>query len=199
MKVYDISQEVFSCAVYPGDPTPKKTVECSMENGSLYNLTSFSMCAHNGTHVDAPLHFIKNGDSVDMISLEKTVGAAYVAGCRGELFAEDGRNIIEKARNTNPEAAKRILIKGEAVVMPSCAEYFAKAGVQLVGVESQSVGPEDAPMEVHLTLLGAKTVLLEGIRLSEVEEGIYFLFAAPLNLSDAEGAPVRAVLVDFEG
>ena len=56
MKVYDISQEVFSCEVYPGDPIPEKNVLKSMQKGEVYNLTAFSMCAHNGTHIDAELH-----------------------------------------------------------------------------------------------------------------------------------------------
>ncbi len=50
MKIYDISQEVFSCEVYPGDPMPEKTALKSMQDGEVYNLTAFSMCAHNGTH-----------------------------------------------------------------------------------------------------------------------------------------------------
>ena len=58
MKIYDISQEVFSCEVYPGDPVPEKTALKSMQEGEVYNLTAFSMCAHNGTHIDAPFHFI---------------------------------------------------------------------------------------------------------------------------------------------
>ena len=57
MKIYDISQEVFSCKVYPGDDEPKQIINERMEQGSLYNLSSFSMCAHNGTHIDAPYHF----------------------------------------------------------------------------------------------------------------------------------------------
>ena len=68
----------------------------------------------------------------------------------------------------------------------------------LFGNESQTVGPEDAPMEVHLILLGANIILLEGIRLENVEKGVYFLNAAPLNLSSADGAPCRAVLISFE-
>ena len=70
MKVYDISQEVFSCEVYPGDPIPEKNVLKSMQKGEVYNLTAFSMCAHNGTHIDAPFHFIRDGKTVDEICLE---------------------------------------------------------------------------------------------------------------------------------
>ena len=79
------------------------------------------------------------------------------------------------------------------------AKVFAASDILLLGNESMTVGPENAPMAVHLTLLGADVILLEGIRLSEVPEGIYFLNAAPLNLSGADGSPCRAVLIDFEG
>ena len=60
MKIYDISQEVLGCRVYPGDPAPQKRVLSSIEAGDLYNLTAFSMCAHNGTHIDAPSHFLED-------------------------------------------------------------------------------------------------------------------------------------------
>ena len=68
----------------------------------------------------------------------------------------------------------------------------------LLGIEPQTVGPQNAPMAVHLALLSADVILLEGIRLAEVSEGIYFLNAAPLNLAGADGSPCRAVLIDNE-
>ena len=185
MKIHDISQEIFNCQIYPGDPIPEKKTLCSMENGDLYNLTAFSMCAHNGTHIDAPFHFIKDGKTVDSISLDALIGMAYVVEYHGIVSGEAAVEILEKAKNQNLQATKRILIKGDAEV-----------GILLLGNESQTVGPENAPMEVHLILLGANVVLLEGIRLSEVSEGVYFLNAAPLNLSGVDGSPCRAVLID---
>ena len=199
MKIYDISQEVFNCAVYPGDMAPQKMEDMRMERGDLYNLTSFQMCAHNGTHVDAPFHFIKDGKTVEALVLEKMIGLAYVAEYDGLVTAEDARKILEKAELANKEASKRILLKGNAVVTLDAAEVFAEAGIWLIGGESQSVGPEDAPMAVHKVLLGAEVVLLEGIRLQEVPEGVYFLNAAPLSLAGADGAPCRAVLLDCLG
>ena len=196
MKIYDISQEVFSCRVYPGDPVPEKKAISLMEKGELYNLTAFSMCAHNGTHIDAPFHFIRDGKTVDAICLEIFVGMAYVAEHHGIVSGNDAIEIIEKANVLNPEAAKRILIKGPAVVSLEAAKEFASRGVLLLGNESQTVGPEDAPMAVHQVLLGSNVILLEGIRLSEVSEGIYFLNAAPLNLLGADGSPCRAILID---
>ena len=195
MKIYDISQEVFSCQVYPGDPAPERKLLCSTENGDLYNLTVFNMCAHNGTHVDAPFHFLKDGKTIDAIGLESFVGPAYVIEHQGIVSGDDAVEMFEKLQARDPEAAKRILIKGEAVVSSEAAKVFASKGILLLGNESQTVGPEDAPMEVHLILLGADVVLLEGIRLAEVEEGTYFLSAAPLNLSGADGAPCRAFLI----
>ena len=198
MKIYDISQEVFGCQVYPGDPTPKKRVISSMEKGDLYNLTAFSMCAHNGTHIDAPFHFIKDGITVDSVSLDTFIGMAYVAEHNGIVSADDATEILEKAKKQNSEAAKRILIKGDAEVSAEAAKVFAESNILLLGNESQTVGPENAPMEVHLILLGASAVLLEGIRLAEVSEGVYFLNAAPLNLSGADGSPCRAILIAAE-
>lgn len=170
----------------------------SMEKGDLYNLTAFSMCAHNGTHIDAPFHFIKDGKTVDSVSLDTFIGMAYVAEYNGIVSADDATEILEKAKKQNSEAAKRILIKGDAEVSAEAAKVFAESNILLLGNESQTVGPENAPMEVHLILLGAGAVLLEGIRLAEVSEGVYFLNAAPLNLSGADGSPCRAILIAAE-
>jgi arylformamidase len=198
MKIYDISQEVFTSRVYPGDPSPEKQVLSSMENGDLYNLTAFSMCAHNGTHIDAPSHFIRGGDPIDALPLDSFVGMTYVAEHIGEVTDKDAEKIISKAALENPEAAKRILIKGDAEVSIGAAKVFAASGILLLGNESQTVGPENAPMAVHQSLLSSGVALLEGIRLSEVEVGVYFLNAAPLKLAGSDGAPCRAILIAIE-
>ena len=95
------------------------------------------------------------------------------------------------------EFPQRILIKGDVTVMPDGAKAFREKGIFLLGNESQTVGPEDAPMEVHKILLGAAVVLLEGVRLSHVEPGDYFLCAQPISIAGSDGAPCRAVLLRF--
>ena len=195
MKIYDISQEVFTCRVYPGDPSPERQVLNTIESGGLYNLTALRMCAHNGTHVDAPSHFIRDGKTVEKMPLSAFVGKAYVAERQGIVTAEDAKAILLCASESDPEAARRILLKGDLEVSLEAARVFASAGIVLLGNESQTVGPHDSPMAVHLVLLGAEVVLLEGIRLKDVPEGVYLLNAAPLNLSGAEGAPCRAILI----
>ena len=193
MKIIDISQEVFTCAVYPGDPTPEKQVLYSTGEDDLYNLTSFAMCAHNGTHVDAPFHFLHNGKTVDQLDLSHFVGDCFVARHEGDVSAADAEGIL-----TNAGGAERILIAGKATVTAEAAQVFAAGGIKLLGNEGQTVGPEDAPMQVHLILLRREIALLEGIVLDKVPEGRYFLSAAPLNLGGADGAPCRAYLIDWE-
>ena len=195
MTIYDISQEVFSCRVYPGDPAPEKRMLSRIEDGAVCNLSAFSMCAHNGTHIDAPLHFLSDGKAVDQIDLRATVGLAYVWEHSGSILYEDAIRILETARAEDPQAAKRILIKGKATLTEEAAELFAASGILLFGNESQTVGPEDSPMQVHLTLLSREVILLEGIVLEKVPEGVYLLCAAPLNLSGADGSPCRATLI----
>lgn len=190
MQVIDISQEVFSCCVYPGDPAPEQQALSSMESGAVYNLSAFSMCAHNGTHVDAPAHFLRDGRTIEQTPLEVFVGPCYVwRGC-GEIGAAEAATILQAAQGID-----RILLAGDVIVTATGAQAFADAGIKLLGNESQTVGPEDAPMEVHVILLSAGVCLLEGIRLQEVSEGRYLLSAAPLNLAGCEGAPCRAVLI----
>ena len=193
MKIYDISQEVFSCAVYPGDPEPEKMTISSTAGGDLYNLTSFAMCAHNGTHIDVPFHFLHNGKTVDQMDLSHFVGDCYVARYEGDVTAETAQAILRRSNG-----AERILIAGKATVTTDAAEEFAASGIKLLGNEGQTVGPEDAPMQVHLILLRREIVLLEGIVLKDVPEGHYFLSAAPLNLGGCDGAPCRAYLIEKE-
>ena len=193
MKIYDISQELFGCAVYPGDPQPERFVTLSIKNGDVCNLTAFKMCAHNGTHVDAPFHFYADGKTIDQVDLDRFIGWAYVAEHEGDISADDAKNILRAANG-----CERILVKGKAVVTKEAAQVFAEAGIKLFGNESQTVGPIDAPKEVHLIMLGAEIVLLEGIRLEKVPAGKYFLNALPLNLGGADGSPCRATLLEMQ-
>lgn len=223
MKIYDISQEVFGCAVYPGDPSPERIVMLKKSDGAACNLTAITMCAHNGTHVDAPYHFLDEGKKLDEVDLGKWVGYAYVAEHDGEITAADAERILADAHaaetawngghtkgigcaagggdtrseGSGCDAAKRILVKGRAVMTEEAARVFANAQTLLFGNESQTVGPEDAPMAVHMIMLGADMTLLEGIRLAAVPEGIYLLNAAPINLGGADGAPCRAILISM--
>ena len=100
MRIIDISQEVFSCNVFPGDPAPEKVTLMKKSEGDVCNLSAFNMCAHNGTHVDAPFHFINDGETIDQIDLERFVGYAFVSAHDGPLTgadAEEGVYLLNAA------------------------------------------------------------------------------------------------------
>ncbi len=195
MEIYDISQEVFSSVVYEGDPSPKRITEKSMDKGAVYNLSSFFMGAHNGTHVDAPLHFFSDGKDVSMLSLNSLIGEAVVLEANGEIGKEEALTILERARSISFEGSKRMLLKGDVAVNVYGAKELAKGGVLLLGVEAQSCSKPTETMAVHKELLSKDVALLEGIRLDKILEGGYLLNAVPLNLKGLEGAPCRAILI----
>ncbi len=197
MLIHDISQELFTCVIFPGDPTPEGRKVLSIKNGDVCNLTALSMCAHNGTHLDAPYHFIDSGKTVDELDLKKTVGAAYVYTHDEDITALCAEKILAAAEAKNPDCARRILIRGKGTVSLEAAKLFADRGVYLIGTEYQSAGPQDAPAAVHVALLSAEVVLLEGLRLDNVTDGDYLLCAQPINLGGADGAPCRAILIEM--
>ncbi len=204
MKIFDISQEVFSCVVFPGDPAPKRNVLMKKSDGGICNLTAVSMCAHNGTHVDAPYHFIDGGKTIDEVDLARFAGYAYVVKHDGLITGKDAKTMLQNAKKAAKayggdeiDADQRILVGGKCELTEEGAQVFADAGIFLYGNESQTCGPVSAPKAVHMIMLGAEIVLLEGIRLEKVPEGIYLLNAAPINLGGSDGAPCRAILMEI--
>ena len=175
MKIYDITQELFSCHVYPGDTPPSYKQVQSLNNGKDCNLTDISMCNHNGTHIDAPAHYLKNGITIDQLPLDVFIGPATVC------------NQIPQHINTS-----RLLIKGPRELSEEEATSLAQSNLQLLGIEPQSVGSP----QVHRILLSKGIILLEGLVLTDVPEGNYTLIAPPLKLGGLEGAPCRAVLIE---
>ena len=179
MIIKDLAQEVFHAEVYPGDPTPGFEKIKSMEKGDVCNLTRFWMCAHNGTHVDAPAHFVRDGRTVDEMNLEDCIGTVCVM--------DGGAGWEQKI----PEGYQRILVRGFEDVTLEQAQVLIEKGIRLIGTETQKMGDQD----VHRLLLGHGVVLLEGVRLQNVPNGKAFLCAQPINLGGAEGAPCRPVLL----
>ncbi|MDO5295187.1 MAG: cyclase family protein [bacterium] len=193
--IIDISQEIFSSQIYPGDPAPQKQKLSDISQGDAYNLSAFSMCSHNGTHIDAPSHFLPQGATIDQLSPDIFVGPAYVATYEGEIGAGEAQGILEQAAQAGRRCAERLLLRGRSLVTAEAARIFANAKLKLIGCELLSFGPEETPAEVHIILLSAGVILLEGLRLQHVQDGAYLLSAMPLNLGGCEGAPCRAVLL----
>lgn len=187
MKIYDISQELFSSSVYPGDKVPVCRRISSMESGAVCNITELEMNAHNGTHVDAPRHFVRDGITIDQLPLDVLIGKCTVKTFDHDLTAKD----IEGCRGM-----ERLLCRGNVCLTIEAARELANTKIRLIGVEPQSIAPMDAPMPVHVEVLSHGILALEGLVLDEIPDGEYFLSAAPLRLGGSDGAPCRAVLID---
>ena len=147
--------------------------------------------SHNGTHMDAPKHFVAGAKDIAQVPLEKCVGPCKVARFDGLLTAADANRLLA-------DGTKRLLIRGEIEISVEAAEDFAEAGLWFLGVEGMTVGGRDTGAAVHRALLSAEIALLESAVLSAVPAGTYFLSCAPLNMQGLDGSPCRPLLIDFE-
>jgi arylformamidase len=190
MKIYDITQELFTSVVYPGDVSPTYERILQIKEGAPCNVTVFNMCAHNGTHVDAPYHFYENGKTIEEIDLNKLVGYCSVVSFKCQPSLEEMEQILQNSE-------KRLLVKGDIILTLELAQLMNQYELDLIGIEGQSVDPVDAPKQIHYELLKQDVVLLEGVCLEQVPEGKYLLSAAPIKMGGCDGAPCRALLMEI--
>lgn len=191
MKYIDITRELLAAPVYPGDPAPRMEELRRMKLGDECNVSAIYACLHNGTHLDAPRHFVPDGQAIDEIALSACMGECSVVEGEGLLLGAQAEELL-------PKLKPRLLFKGRVQISPSAAFVLSDAGIELLGVEAQSVAPPECTAAVHRQLLGSGMVLLEGLDLSKAKPGTYFLFAAPMKIAGADGSPVRAVLLERE-
>lgn len=188
MVIYDISKELFSTTVYPGDPVPTSESWFSLERGDVCNLTSICLGSHSGTHIDAPKHFIAHGKDVAEVPLQKFIGDCQVVYCDGEITEEIIKNALK-------DGIDKLLFRGNVVLGIEAADSIVERGINLVGVEASTVGDKLSQVQVHQKLLDNEIVILENLQLDHVPEGKYFLAAQPLKMQGVDGSPVRAVLI----
>lgn len=190
MRIYDITRELFTAPVYPGDPKPTLTRLFSVEDGEAYTLSQFSAGCHNGTHMDAPLHVVPGGDSIGDLPLNTLIGPCSVVEMEGTITGADIDELL-------PKCNRMLLFRtnGRAALTPSAAFAMAAGGITLFGMDTMELAEEKDERMVHRYLLEAGIPILEGLDLSKVPVGGYTLFALPMKLQGAEAAPVRAILI----
>ncbi len=194
MNIIDISRDLLSTPVYPGDPEPYAEFIQTIAGGDECNLSTLFTCVHAATHVDAPLHFIEDANSIDMTDLSLYIGPCTVVEAGGGLITAE---FVEK---NFPSTAERVLIKSDAkaAFMESAAEEALVRGLKLIGTDAPSIGIQGNQIKPHKAFLGSGVAVLEGLDLSRVIPGDYFLIAPPIKLVGLEGAPARALLIsDF--
>ncbi len=209
MKIYDISLTVTpSLPVWPGDPSVRLERVSKMEEGEHNNVSQIACGVHVGTHVDAPYHFIADGNTIERLPLEVLIGPAQVielpADCDligaedlKQAGIEDGmqRVLLKTANNRYWQQPGLPFQQDFVSVAPDGAQYLVERGVKLIGIDYFSIAPFGDSVPTHRTLLGAQVVVLEGANLSEVPAGKYQLYCLPVKLGGSDGAPARAVLI----
>lgn len=191
MKILDISNDLLTAEVYEGDPVPELHPICTIQNGDYYNLNALYAGLHNGTHIDAPLHFLEGAPDISEIPLEVCIGPCKV------LEVSPGVITGEVVENSFPRGVERLLLKsnGRAFVHETAAEAMAYYGCKLVGTDGLTVEPPQGTGAAHRAFLQENVVILEGLNLSEAANGDYFLIAPPVKIGGAEAAFTRALLV----
>lgn len=190
MKIYDITPDILCARLYPGDSMPRLERRAKIADGNEYNLSDISMCLHTGAHIDAPLHFFEDGAAVDVLPPAKFVGRCVVKAAKGPVTAQ----WIEK---NLPWDCKRLIIKcgANGYLMDNAVFELCRFDMELVGIDALSIAPPENEGPVHRELLNHGIAVLEGIDLTDIEPGEYFLFAPPLKIGGAEAAPCRALLI----
>jgi arylformamidase len=202
----DVSVPLHSGMVHwPGDPEVSISRISSMENGDECNVSTISMSAHTGTHMDAPLHFLANGAGLDRLPLEAVIGPARVIAIRdprsvtaAELARHGirrGERILFKTHGAAARWKKGTFDEDYVYVSLDAAGFLAARGVRVVGVDYLSVGGfrEDSA-ETHRVLLSAGIWIIEGLDLSRVKPGRHDMVCLPLRIAGGDGAPARVAL-----
>ena len=209
MKIHDISLTLSeSLPVWPGDRQPHFEKKMKLEQGDIANVTYMKMGVHTGTHVDAPCHFLKEGNAVEHLSLEMLIGDAVVIEALDvDLITKE---VLEKANI--PANTLRLLVKTRnsehwtkestefdpnyVALSADGSKYLVEKGIRLVGVDSLSVAPFNDVTPTHEILLGAEIVIVEGLNLAKIKVGHYTLCCLPLKIAGSDGSPARAVLIE---
>lgn len=211
--IYDITRELFSTEVYPGDPVPgrKFVMSYDKEEPDVCQVTELTLGSHSGTHMDAPRHFCRDGKTIAQVDLDKCMGTCVVVcpdsikihekECKGASVGKAAPAVLTRAELEllligQPE---RVLLKGGQAIDEEAAEYLVARGVVCVGTEALSIAPLSRPVKVHRILLEAEIIILEGLDLTEIVPGEYELTALPLKMEALDGSPVRAVLRSLDG
>ena len=196
-----------STPVYEGDAPLKFEFLHDMRKGEGFTLSKFSMGAHSGTHVDAPMHFIRDGAPVDRVAIDRLIGPARVIEIpdsvqsigAAELERHRWRGwprILFRTRSSARGWMRSPAFHRDfAFIAPDAAQLLADAGVVLVGIDYISAEQFGAPApRTHQILLGRGVPIVEGLFLERVEAGDYDLIVLPIKAAGHEGAPARAVL-----
>lgn len=201
MKIFDITRPLKNdMIVYRGDIIPS----FSQADHGPYLISDLHMSTHTGTHIDAPTHYLKSGDTIDTIAISHLIGHCRVIDVsdKGDLITADHlrgrlngvRRILLKtrfsARDTFTEDYPSLALDAACLVTDN--------GIECIGIDSLSIESFNCDGSVHRRLLSNRCIIIELLDLSDVPEGDYDMVALPLRLEGLDGSPARVILMQRE-
>ena len=210
-KWIDVSLTLKSNMVHwPGDPPFSIERVREMDRGDTVNLSKITMGAHSGTHVDAPVHFIKGAKGVDRLLFDLLIGPARIIEIADtdtikekELAGhgiKKGERILLRTRNSIKKILYSDTFSEDFVYMEKgAAEFLVTRGIKTLGVDYLSVGGyKKNGSDVHRTLLNAEILVIEGLDLTEALPGDYNMICLPMKILGSDGAPARVIVKTTE-
>ncbi len=204
--IHDITAGISeNMVVYPGDPETRIKRVGKIEEGAPANISEYSFGSHAGTHLDPPFHLDPSGAKADEITLDALIGPAVVVEAVTEIidaaFIErqelrGTERVLFKTRNSDLIKENKFA-EDFTRLDDGAAEALVRLGVRLVGIDYLSVEFGDPGLPVHRTLLDAGVVILECLDLSRIKPGRFELVCLPLKVLGGDGAPARAVLLEY--
>ena len=213
MKILDITRPLHTTtAAWPGDTPFEHHLTWKISDGAAVNVGALSMGTHNGSHADAPLHYLPDGPAIDALDPALFLGPAVVADVTGAGWSIGRDALADAARHFRDGGVPRLLLKTGAwpdstrfparlpLLAPDVPAWLGAVGVRLLGLDVPSVDAIDSKdLPVHHALADANVCIIESLDLSAVPAGVYELIALPLRIVGGDASPVRAVLRSLAG
>lgn len=211
MNIYDISVTLSEhLPIWPGSPGLSSFSLLSMKKGDLANLSQVNMDVHTGTHIDSPLHFLVEGATTEEIPLERLIGETWVVEVPVNLKTISGDDLsklaipentksllLKTANSSNNLWDKKVFDTDFVALDKEGAQWVVDNGIGLIGIDYCSIQKFNDSPETHQILLENEVVILEGIDLRGIDQGVYMLHCLPLKIKGLEGAPARAILSEL--
>lgn len=202
-RLLDVSQPVDDAvACWPGDTPFHREWVAHIAKGAAVTVSKVTTSPHNGTHADAPCHFLRGAPGIGEVDVGK-----YVGPCRVVERLGAGPLLPGEVRRWRVRKGERILVRTRRRLDPrvfparfahltgESAALLADAGAVLFGIDTPSVDLRDSKtMDAHKALLRGGVAILENLDLTKARTGKYRLLAAPIRYRGLDAAPVRAIL-----
>ncbi len=206
MKYYDISMAISEdMMVYKNksEKRPKREFIARYKAKAI-NESRMLMDLHTGTHIDAPFHMIDKGETIETIDISKLIGRAMVLDLTEVSDGITKNDLVNK----NVCADTFLLFKtknsfdedfnpGFIYLKEDGAQYLKEMGIRGVGIDALGIERSQPEHRTHKILLGNGIIIIEGLRLKEIDEGEYMMYALPLKIEGGDGAPARVILSEI--